>query len=473
MEKPKRLIGYLNYDDTSYPFVFDDKDFLITLFPPTLEKWDKTSTIRHQFEVLTQYDSKKHEWIKEIKLCGITSERNHIIFCVRDSVIDYNGFPQYPVNWYFYFRDPLTADTIDGFRLSGDTINYFFPPYQATASQIEYGKDKYSIKKMQVTTKPPVIKSCGKYRIIKHIDAAMEVQAYASLNFYNASPMSSTSIFVTSFSESVKLDTLVRAFIFARCFFKYITYRENVCLDTIEVFDYDTNHKHCYDGLLVMKSIGENESHKKAKDRIIDYNLIGIHTGDIFTDIKNGKIGFRHLCKSIEDRKHYDAGRFVMILAEFERQFYGICGQDADRSDIYKEVKQDVVKHLLAHANTYNGKKRQEAKKIAKSVEKMDSSFATRVNMALSMCEDIMGPFIKHSYHGTYSSASKEISGRMGEVRNSLAHSRLDFEFDAIHITDIKVIEKLTYALRMKKRRIKSRNIQKGIDHLFGEMIVP
>ena len=65
MEKPNRLIGYLNYDDTFYPFSFDDKDFLITLFPPTLEKWDKTSTIRHQFEVLTQYDSKKHEWIKK------------------------------------------------------------------------------------------------------------------------------------------------------------------------------------------------------------------------------------------------------------------------------------------------------------------------------------------------------------------------------------------------------------------------
>ena len=65
--------------------------------------------------------------------------------------------------------------------------------------------------------------------------------------------------------------------------------------------------------------------------------------------------------------------------------------------------------------------------------------------------------------------AVNEIVFRMGEVRNGIAHNRLDFHFDAVHLTDIKVVEELLYAMRLKELGISDESIKKGIDALFQE----
>ncbi len=75
---------------------------------------------------------------------------------------------------------------------------------------------------------------------------------------------------------------------------------------------------------------------------------------------------------------------------------------------------------------------------------------------------------IKH-YEGTYETISFDLSSRMGEIRNGIAHSRLDLRFDAIHLSDIKIVEELLYAMRLKKMKLKTHDIQKAINDLFSE----
>ena len=82
-----------------------------------------------------------------------------------------------------------------------------------------------------------------------------------------------------------------------------------------------------------------------------------------------------------------------------------------------------------------------------------------------------MLPFIALNYNENCDDAIDGICERMGAVRNGIAHSRLDLQFDAIHLSDIKIIEELLYAIRLKRCYIKTVDIQRCINCIFRENI--
>ena len=52
MKLPERLVGFVNYGDTKYPFEFDKESFYLNLYPPTTEIWDETSSFREFSDLL-------------------------------------------------------------------------------------------------------------------------------------------------------------------------------------------------------------------------------------------------------------------------------------------------------------------------------------------------------------------------------------------------------------------------------------
>ena len=88
-------------------------------------------------------------------------------------------------------------------------------------------------------------------------------------------------------------------------------------------------------------------------------------------------------------------------------------------------------------------------------------------------CRDIMEVFTVRKY-GTspkpYEKLAEEISRRVGELRNNLAHDKLDWSFEAIQISDIKVVEELLYAIRLKQIGLERDKIQKAMKKLFQEI---
>lgn len=85
--------------------------------------------------------------------------------------------------------------------------------------------------------------------------------------------------------------------------------------------------------------------------------------------------------------------------------------------------------------------------------------------------QTIMEPFIKSKYDGALDATIEEVCDRMNTVRNGIAHSRLDLDLEAIHLSDLKIIEELLYAMRLQYLHIDSRLIRIGIKKLFGENI--
>lgn len=80
-----------------------------------------------------------------------------------------------------------------------------------------------------------------------------------------------------------------------------------------------------------------------------------------------------------------------------------------------------------------------------------------------------MDIFVARKYKGNNKEATEGIAMRIGELRNGIAHSRLDLKIEPISLADIKIIEELTYAIRLKKLGIKNLDCKKSINRLFGE----
>lgn len=210
------------------------------------------------------------------------------------------------------------------------------------------------------------------------------------------------------------------------------------------------------------------EKHRDAKKRIIRYAYLGKKTAKIFTSIKSKKLEFEHLCESIDETHRYTLSRCIMILTAFEREYRNIYGENSGRSPEYIQVKKDIIDLIEKYRRQSHGKQRDYTREFLKTVKNRDNSFSTNVNNALMDCKEIMEYFLKEEYEGNYEKTAQDISIRIGAVRNGIAHSRLDLQLEAIHLADIKLVEKLIYAMRLKKIGIRPKNIQMAIQELFG-----
>ncbi|SKA70306.1 hypothetical protein SAMN02745111_02001 [Eubacterium uniforme] len=469
IKKPKKLLGYLKYDDMDYPFEFIEEDFSIVLYPPTKEKWDDAADFFRFFEDLKK--PKPDGWVKSIKLEGVTSEHYKIIFSVKDTPSNYHGFKSYEVDWFYYCRQEYDWEKIDGLKVSGREINYFFPPQIALQNEVKFSEDNIIEKMIVSTTDEETKRMCGSYSVRRGLNAVIELNAYATIHYNTAlNPIDATSYLYYIFSKPTGIDDIIIAVYHLKCFIKYITYRSNIYIDAIETF-YEREGKRDYAGTIVFPNRMNGEDNKKASDRIIGYDVLGNKTANIFKAIRNGKMGYAHICKSIDGRRHYSSGRMIMIMSEFEREFRDIYGQDFGRSEIYISTKQEIVDLIENYRETHTGDVKKYASSIKRTIQNLDNSYAQNVEKAILDCETIMKPFICRNYKGYTDEIVKGICDRVGEIRNGIAHSKMDFTLDAVHLTDTKIIEELTYAIRLKKARISNELIKKGINALFNENI--
>ena len=158
-----------------------------------------------------------------------------------------------------------------------------------------------------------------------------------------------------------------------------------------------------------------------------------------------------------------------MILAAFERTYRANYDSDFGRSEDYKMVKKEIIELIEKYAVTQSGKAKKYATDIKKTVINRGTSFGDNLHRALIDHKDIMKPFVERKYNGEYENIIEEIGMRMREVRNGIAHDKLDWHFDAIHLCDIRIVEELIYAMVLSDINLNTECIQKAINNLFDE----
>lgn len=458
------IYGFIKIDDIDYAFLFSVNEFMLTVYPPGIDVWKEGVN-----DLLKLFGKNKieHKWIDSLIIEGITSEGKSICFCVLDNPYNYNGFKSYIVHWVIFHSRDFDSKKIGGVRLSGGDINRFFPAEKALERSVNYDEES-EIHNFQVASIHHDYYSCGKYRVEKHNDALVEANAGALLSYDNYdSPISAKSYMRISFDKETDVSIVIKTIRHIEQFMYYTFYRSNICIPDIEPFWWDDNSKRYYSGKIIITPQNELDLHKKAKSSVIGYDFWKNNMSKMLTEIKNEKIELNHICENIDKRSSYPPARFFSILSSFEREFRNIYGEEYLRHDAFKEEKDNLISLINDYADSKTGKRRKYIKEFTKIMQNHDDSYKDRVKCALLDCINIMEPFVQYHYNGQYNKLVEDISGRVGIMRNGFAHSRLDMKIKAINVTDIKIIEILLYAIRLKKYSKDEKLIKKSIAKLF------
>lgn len=469
MKEPERLIGFVNYDNAEIAFEFDADNFVLNLYP-TKELWKKYVQPAYVFSK-HPIDFTKHEWIPENRIHGKTSSRQQVVFSVQGDPGSYHGFLSFRVNWYFCCYDGMDENSISGFSINGTTVDAFYSPWAALEQKREYDKDLNTTKMVVSSTKSPA-DPCGEYMITDSVKATIDVDAYAAYGLGDYEhPIFANSRFITEFSEPVTVDTVIEAFEYTLRFFLYTTYRANVDIRKADLFVVNEKGNHDYWGILAFPKGEPPEKDKDARHHLIKYCDLKEKTALLFEAIKNEQISLQHICSDYSSTHSYPISRVIMVLAAFERIYGHIHGKDTERSEEYIEIKAKVVELIEQLQNENIGKRKKAAKTLKDYVFNRDSSFSTNAAYALKDCADIMKPFVLKRFKGDYNSIIDEISDRIGIVRNGVAHCKLDFELEAVHLADILIMEELLYAMQLKHIGLSTHECHKAIGRLFRENI--
>ena len=456
------LTGYVSFKETEYPFVFDKDSFQLTLIPSSFELCKK----QHYEWIPTSICCKTNEWVRSIVIKGHTRENFNIYFFVLENYSIQYGYYVFQVKWVAYSYDQFDLEAIDGYKVSGGEVDCFYLPKQILEYKFDYEDDH--IKDFSIIAKSDDYKSCGAYFKNGTLISYEVTSVGYSSSKEGTDPLSVKSIVRTSFSESMDLEYLVNTL---QCFgllLEYITNRRNIGLHDIDLIWKTEEGLFSSGGRLLFKQPLQYEDDKRRYKRIISYNILGENSAKIIELFSNNEITNRHIRNTIGDQNHYTPAVLIMILSTFEKEYSSIFGQDYKRSETYSEIKELVLSSVDKLIESNTGKRKKYLKSIKRQLQKLDNSYSKMVLISLRECADIIKPFILQKYGEYNESILNDISQRINEMRNDIAHCKLDIDYVPNHINDIKIVEYLIYAIRLKSIGLETESIQKAINALFG-----
>lgn len=454
-----RIVGFIKYKESDYPFEFNDQKFELNIYPPTKEVWKKNNDIVDIFNSINSFFNKEHKWIQSTDLSGVTSDLKNICFNVKENEGNYQGFVSFEVNYALIYDQDISLSQVNGFILTGFDIDLFYSPMKVLEQNYEYDPITHKPCNANVNAKDEIIESCGKYVADNNLEVIIEAKSYAVMHFKNCNnPISSQSEIITTYYS-------IKGFLW------YISYRSNISINDISLFYFDDNQKKNYCGTIMLPRNINKEKHEDVKKRIIPFEVLKECSADIVKLINERKIGFKHICKSISDTTHYSSSRTILIFAEFEKEFRMIYGTNVGRSDKFISVLNDIIKILKDKVEEETGERKRYYKSICRFVSKYDLGFGENLKYALNDCKSILEYTIKKNYKGKFNEVINDLCMRMGNYRNDIAHCKLEFNLEAINIIDIETVEKLLYAMRLKQLEISVDNSIIAIKKLFGDDI--
>ena len=470
MKKPERLLGFLTFEETRFPFEFDRENFSLRLYPPDRETQGRYNSLLHVFGKLKRFQEHNNEWIPFEDLRGETGEGHRVCFHVSSDYQSYYGFLSFTVAWYFVWEKEYPEEAIRGLRLRGPEIDAFFPAESAYRCDIQPADGLLRAQKITLSAECRDETDGGSFPVSEDLEASVLFHSWAAFA-PSPNPLTTNSSMTLMFSAAVGLPALVHIHAQLRRFFMYAANRANVSLDTAEIFTLNQEGKRRYYGWLGVPSRFEPETSPKAGEQIIGFPILGTKTADLLRTISEGEISYEYLPHSIEEKRSYTVSRFILILAAFEREFRNIYGTDPGRSEAFLRTKEEVVRLLEEYCAGKTGREKRYSGDLLNGVRKFSLGYWFQVEYALKDCRAVMESFTIRTYGPgrSYDELAEEIGRRVGDLRNDLAHDRLDWSFEAVQISDIKVMEELMYVIRLKRLGLQTEQIRTAIKKLFQE----
>lgn len=374
-----------------------------------------------------------------------------------------NGFISFSVCYlYIYNSSSSNRSDIDGFYITGKTIDDFYAPSNSFEINVQY-EDK-SLPPATISIKTVEEKEIGNFN---YKGEKIEVKISALPTLKNTStPISSKSIMKFHFLEKKDHSFVIDVYKQCQQFFYYICGNTFIQVDDIQIFNMGK------DGLSnngVIRVINDNhqvESVNRDTNKIIKYDLLKEKSILLFEAIVNEEIYFNHLRCYENSPNSYGIDRIILDFVAFEREFRNLYDEEVDRSAEYNVTRDEVLKCLYELKGKKTGKSKNYVNRFIKSFGKLEIKFADKFSKCLLDCEEELLPFLSHDYKNYCTDMIEDIGERLNKLRNDSVHGNIDLQIDPINISDFATIENLWYAMRLKHIGLDKKEIQCAINNL-------
>lgn len=283
-------------------------------------------------------------------------------------------------------------------------------------------------------------------------------------------PLSLQSCLCFRFEPTDDIDFIYKLHQIAKRFIEYLCYRRDVFFERTYIYTEanDTARRTFQNGELFVISEHPPIDEKSIKDgRCIKHCYIVEAETTILNAIAENTLYMRHLPESREAGQHINAARFVMITAAFEWEFKKLYPDGLRKKDASIKAEETATQTLTALIAESKGK----LKGLYKSLLKNGIGFAPLQSKMVQVGKDldsIIAPF------GKYLCAinKKELNySKMGErlasQRNHYAHGDLDEDFIGDSLLDLIFLERILYAMQLKRFGVSEESIKHSINELF------
>lgn len=468
MKRLEMILGYATYNDNTYPFVYE-KDML-NLLPGTLKEWEQQKS--DLLTKLTQASNpqKTFRWIDNKYISGVTNEGKKILFISSGTGRNNNGFIQYDVQViYEYHSDSVNEGSISGLIIKADEINHFFDPARVFESEIIFDdKMKGESISVKATQNSSNLKDCGTYNL-GDLSVHIEASAYPTIATKSEKPLLAESQICLEFNKSVDLDKALEVIGHQQSFLKYISYRKNINLKSIDVIRRNENNLRRKEGIISIIQPCTYETNKKKSKQILSFELLEGNIAPIFQSISNGEIYLDHLCDSIDSKNKYDIARIIILFTAFESEYERFFELIPVRSEQYFEIKEGAIKLLNEYKESCpNRRTRDYVESFKNAINYNDKTLGSCIKKAISENLEIIKVFLDREYKIHDKGTINNIAQRLSSMRNHIAHGNLNLNIEPINISDLKILESLIYIMRLNSLEISNESIQKGICNLIG-----
>lgn len=466
MKITEPIKGFTRYRESDYTFTYENS--ALELMPISMQNWHEESYNRFK-EAIQAMDSQGKSWIGCSYINAVTHRNNNIIFYVRNNFTNDNGFLNFCVLYLYEYEREIDNNCIDGFILTGREINSFYNPAKIhnISKSYEDGKQKFINTKTRLNNE----KVLGSYKY-NDIDITISVNTVPTFHIMSHNPLNAQSSMVFTFSKRQSLKFTINVLKHCRCFFFYICERTNIQFNEIQVFNIE-NHHYKLNGSIKLCFMKHNdETDINQLHRIIKYRYLKEKVCLLFSAIATDTMYFEHLCPSIKAKDSFGINRIILNFVAFEREFRNIYDDSFVRSKEYTEIKDEVIQYLKELKESNTGNKKRYIKSFIKGFEKQENSYADRMKKALNDCKDILLPFLEDKYKDFEIEMINDISERLGNIRNDVAHGNIDLVINPINILDFYILECLLYAMRLNYIGIETVQIKNAINDLKNSNVL-
>jgi hypothetical protein len=447
---PVTTYGIINYEGDLRNFIFDD--WILSILP---------TGIKSQEEIFRSFlnQSTTTEFFYGIKTLNATTLDNYEIqFNVDDYPIENNGTVLFKVNSAIFVDDNEHINKISHFRLSGDVVDEFYPPFSAFKLKVENDSERVPCFTLNAT---PVISNeiVVSYKHNKYIKIrfSIEIKNKPRTN----APLSAKSKMQFDISEPLSFEEFIEILLDLKMFFSFLNYNQSISFNEIEILDKnDGIIKKC--GFALLK-VFENNKGRELKPTQVDFFDFANEDKDLVklieTIFQNG-LNLKFIAADVEQRNHYSQSRFIEVIASYEKNFK-TCFPDYRVSKKYVDAIGEIVEFI--DNKLLKSSLSKEERKAYDSI-KHNFDFFNPLNSRISYLYDkiefkeVIEVIFKDKVE-----KDKLIFQRINTIRNNIAHGETNIEFEEGDFLRFKFMVISVYYLIFTKAGLSKDSVKKII----------